>query len=64
MNEYLTCPKCKRYDAMEHRGNGFYYCLWMDCLNMINISNYKEPKINLNRYKEFRNTIKAKTTIS
>jgi len=59
--ELLTCPECKRYEAMEHRGNGFYYCLWRDCLNMIHIRDWKEPKINLDRYKKFRDSIKKKT---
>ena len=63
MSEYLTCSKCKRYDALEHRGNEFYYCLWFDCLYMTHIDDYKEPKINLNRFKKFRDSIKIKTSI-
>jgi len=63
MCQYLTCPKCKRYNAMEHRGNGFFYCIWKKCSHMINIANYKEPKINLNRFKKFRDSIKIKTSM-
>ena len=57
------CPKCKRYNAMEHRGNGFLYCIWRDCGYMVYIDNWRKPKINLDRYKKFRDSIKIKTSI-
>jgi len=63
INEYLTCPQCKRYNALEHRGNGLFYCIWNDCYYMTHISEYTEPKINLNRFKKFRDSIKVKTSV-
>ncbi len=60
MNKYIACPKCKRKDSMEHRGKGFFYCMWIDCLHVVHISKYEAPKIDLNRHKKFRDIIKKK----
>lgn len=59
MSNRLTCPECKRLDAMEHRGNGFYYCLWRDCHYMVDIRKYKEPKIKFH-FEKFRKSLKPK----
>lgn len=55
----LRCPKCDRF-GVERRCE-LYQCIWRDCLWQDTV--YTEPKINPNKFKKFRDSIKPKTKI-
>ncbi len=56
----LRCPKCHRF-GVEYRGNGFWGCLWMDCLHITSnyqeITNAKHPR---RRFSKFIKSLKKK----
>ena len=67
MDEYIICPKCKRGRA-EYIGNGWYQCLWRDCHRQCECypTRFRKEdagKIDPNKYKKFRDSIKIKRSI-
>ena len=56
----MICPKCEH--LAEHIGNDWYTCLWRDCSQQ-NFHLVDAGKIDPNKFKAFRDSIKPKTTM-
>jgi len=68
VDDYIICPKCERGGA-QHVGYDYYECLWRDCsgVGMCGVSFKfhisKAGKIDPNKFKKFRDSIKIKKDI-